>query len=62
MGDFRTDYMQKFPDTKKVADVAKAGAAKWALLTPDDKKPYDEQAKVRKEEYEAAKAAYEASK
>lgn len=33
---------------KKVTEVAKAGAAKWATLTPDEKKPYEDDAAERK--------------
>ena len=38
----------KYPDTKKVSDVAKAGAAKWGALTPSEKKPYEDAAAVKK--------------
>jgi len=62
MSDFRAEYMQKFPETKKVSEVAKAGAAKWGQLSASDKKPYEDAAAVKKEEYEHAKKLYEASK
>ena len=33
---------------KKVTEVAKAGAIKWGALTPEEKKPYEEDAAQRK--------------
>ena len=33
---------------KKVTEVAKAGAIKWGALTPEEKKPYEEDAARRK--------------
>jgi len=62
MSDFRVEYMAKYPDTKKVSDVAKAGAAKWGALTPSEKKPYEDAAAVKKAEYEELKKEYEMNK
>ena len=31
-----------------MTEVAKAGAAKWSSLTPDEKKPYEDDAAERK--------------
>ena len=36
------------PETKKVSEVAKAGAAKWGTLTPEMKHPYEQQAAIKK--------------
>ena len=36
------------PETKKVSEVAKAGALKWGALTPAEKVPYEQQAAIKK--------------
>ena len=33
---------------KRVTEVAKAGAAKWSSLSPEEKKPYEDDAAERK--------------
>merc|ERR1712093_880475 len=49
MSDFREEYKVKNPEGfKKVTEVAKAGAAKWATMGPAAKKPYDDDAAERK--------------
>jgi len=62
MNDFREEYMTSHPETKKVSEVAKAGAAKWGTLTPEMKHPYEQQAAIKKNQYEEDKKAYEMSK
>merc|ERR1712060_780383 len=59
MSDFREEYKVKNPEGfKKVTEVAKAGAAKWATMGPAAKKPYEDQAAVRKAGYPTAKEEY----
>ena len=58
MEDFRKTYKEKHPNSKSVADVGKAGGARWKQLTKEEKTPYVEKAEKRKVEYEKNMKAY----
>lgn len=41
-----------------VGEIAKKLGAAWGLMTPEQKQPYNDQAKAQREEYEIAMAEY----
>ena len=56
--DQRTECKAKGIDTSQVAQFTKDMAAKWKVLTPKERKPYDAKAEKDKQRYLAEMAAY----
>ncbi|PWA57130.1 high mobility group box domain-containing protein [Artemisia annua] len=58
MEDFRTQFKAENPNVKSVAQVGKAGGAKWKAMSDSEKAPFQAKADKRKKEYEKVMAAY----
>ena len=57
---YREESKAKHTGKTSGSDRIKGGAKKWQLLTPEERKPYDDKAAAAREEYFKAKAEYEA--
>ena len=60
LDEYRHQYKKDNPGAKGVVEVTKAGSEKWRNLSEDDKKPYEDKARVAREAYQELKDAYEA--
>lgn len=57
----RANIVAEMPAGSKVQDVARAGGARWAALSAEDRRPFEDAAKQAKEKYLEAKKAYDAA-
>ena len=60
MDEYRPQYKKDNPGSKGVVEVTKAGSERWRNLSEEDKKPYEDKARVAREAYHELKDAYEA--
>ncbi|XP_047323217.1 HMG1/2-like protein isoform X1 [Impatiens glandulifera] len=58
MDDFRKTYKENFPENKSVANVTKAGGAKWKTMSEPDKATYIATAAKKKVEYDKLKEEF----
>lgn len=63
MEKYRKEWKEEHPDTKmNVAELGKNGGAAWKAMSPEEKLPFEEEAKARKAVQETALADYELQK
>ena len=55
----RASIVAAMPAGSKVQDIARAGGERWAALSADERRPFEDAAKAAKEKYAEAKKAYE---
>lgn len=55
----RASIVAAMPAGSKVQDVARAGGERWAALSADERRPFEDAAKQAKEKYAEAKKAYD---
>ena len=59
LDEFRVEYKKTNPEAKGVVEVTQSGSAKWKVMSPEEKEPFETKALEARAKYQKDKEEYE---